>query len=179
MVVAMAADPVATCIKGQPDVATQPADTCAAQSAAVPVFWTIRVLQAVLQPENGMTDDGSRLRHQRRGGTILVAAGIVLLAVLVGIVAFGDAPVIVLLAGLVPVFMVGYGVRARRAATAGEVLVSVETREAYIRAGNGAYAILFGTILLDSTFGVLPREHLHDSLFYIGILPPPRTAGVL
>lgn len=67
--------------------------------------------------------------------------------------------------------MVGYGVRVRRAATAGEVLVSVETREAYIRAGNGAYAILFGTILLDSTFGVLPREHLHDSLFYIGILP--------
>lgn len=117
-----------------------------------------------------MSENTDRLRRQSRGGTVLVAGGLIALGFLVGIVLFGGAPTIVLLAGLLPAIVLYFGARARRASKAGDVLYDDELHTASLRAGTGSFTILFGTILVDDMGGFLPREHLHDSLFYVGTI---------
>lgn len=124
----------------------------------------------MVQLRTNMTDDTVPLRRQSRGAAIIIAGGAILLAFLIGLVTYWDAPLVVLLAGLIPVLLLYYGFKALRASKAGKQLLSEETRSAQLRAGMQSYWLLLGAIIVDELVRIFPPEELHNSFIYVGVI---------
>lgn len=118
-----------------------------------------------------MTKDPNLIHEQQQRAYLLMAGGIVIMILSVASVLFFGASFAIVVAAVLPAAILFYfGFQSYSALSSGSLYPSKGRREAHLKAGQTAFWVLLGTIMIDDVFSILPEDHLHTSLIYIGIL---------